>query len=166
MPPFFSSTLISRATSTPDSTRSANKLKEIYSNKFFKSRGVIANCFGQRQGSRSTSTNGASKTRFLCSRVEPWVQRVMWQVIVPFKTENYGSQADPSEESQIPICTLKMFPEETIHCIEWSRDIFGKMFTLNPQGSEESYRGQGYQGTGRPGEGNCCPDDQVSSRGL
>jgi len=26
-----------------------------------------------------------------------------------------------------------MFPEETVHCIEWSRDIFGKVFTLNPK---------------------------------
>lgn len=32
------------------------------------------------------------------------------QVIVPDKTENYGSQNDPNEESQIPHCTLKMFP--------------------------------------------------------
>lgn len=55
------------------------------------------------------------------------------QVIVPYKTENYGSQNDPNEENQIPHCTLKMFPEETVHCIEWARDIFGKMFTLNPK---------------------------------
>jgi hypothetical protein len=55
------------------------------------------------------------------------------QVIVPLKTENYGSQNDPNEEAQIPHCTLKMFPEETVHCIEWSRDIFGKIFTLNPK---------------------------------
>jgi hypothetical protein len=26
-----------------------------------------------------------------------------------------------------------MFPEETVHCIEWARDIFGKIFTLNPK---------------------------------
>ena len=55
------------------------------------------------------------------------------QVIVPFKTENYGSQNDPAEEAQIPHCTLKLFPEEAVHCIEWARDIFGKIFTLNPK---------------------------------
>lgn len=55
------------------------------------------------------------------------------QVIVPYKTQNYGSQNDPNEQAQIPHCTLKMFPEETVHCIEWSRDIFGKLFTLNPK---------------------------------
>lgn len=26
-----------------------------------------------------------------------------------------------------------MFPEDITHCIEWSRDIFGKVFTLNPK---------------------------------
>jgi hypothetical protein len=26
-----------------------------------------------------------------------------------------------------------MFPEETIHCIEWARDLFGKLFTQGPK---------------------------------
>jgi len=26
-----------------------------------------------------------------------------------------------------------MFPEEILHCIEWAKDIFGKLFTLQPQ---------------------------------
>jgi hypothetical protein len=37
------------------------------------------------------------------------------------------------EESEIPHCTLKMFPEETLHCVEWARDKFGKLFTLRPK---------------------------------
>lgn len=41
--------------------------------------------------------------------------------------------ADPEDNNEIPICTLKMFPEETIHCIEWARDHFGKMFTQIPK---------------------------------
>jgi hypothetical protein len=37
---------------------------------------------------------------------------------------------DPDDNTgEIPHCTLKMFPEETLHCVEWARDIFGKMFT-------------------------------------
>ena len=55
------------------------------------------------------------------------------QVIVPYKTETYGSKADPAEEGDIPHCTLKMFPEETLHCVEWARDIFGKTFTMKPK---------------------------------
>ena len=30
-------------------------------------------------------------------------------------------------------CTLKMFPEEALHCIEWARDRFGKLFTQRPK---------------------------------
>jgi hypothetical protein len=55
------------------------------------------------------------------------------QVIVPGKTETYSQQQDPEEETQIPHCTLKMFPEETLHCVEWARDLFGKFFTINPK---------------------------------
>jgi len=55
------------------------------------------------------------------------------QVILPYKTESYGSQNDPTEDVAIPHCTLKMFPEETLHCVEWSRDKFGKLFTQRPK---------------------------------
>lgn len=27
-----------------------------------------------------------------------------------------------------------MFPEETLHCVEWARDKFGKIFTQRPKG--------------------------------
>jgi hypothetical protein len=26
-----------------------------------------------------------------------------------------------------------MFPEETLHCVEWARDIFGKTFSMKPK---------------------------------
>jgi hypothetical protein len=26
-----------------------------------------------------------------------------------------------------------MFPEETLHCVEWAREKFGKLFTLKPK---------------------------------
>ena len=55
------------------------------------------------------------------------------QVIIPFKTESYSSQNDPEVSNDIPQCTLKMFPEEAIHCVEWARDQFGKMFTQLPK---------------------------------
>lgn len=54
------------------------------------------------------------------------------QVVLPHKTESYGSQNDPEDNTEIPHCTLKMFPEETLHCVEWARDKFGKIFTQAP----------------------------------
>jgi hypothetical protein len=55
------------------------------------------------------------------------------QIILPFKTESYSSTSDPEDNTQIPHCTLKMFPEESIHCIEWGKDIFISLFTQIPQ---------------------------------
>ena len=55
------------------------------------------------------------------------------QVVVPHKTESYGSQADPENTTDIPQCTLKMFPEETLHCVEWARDVFEKLFSQHPK---------------------------------
>lgn len=56
------------------------------------------------------------------------------QIVLPeHKTESYASQADPEDNLAIPHCTLKMFPEETLHCVEWAKDLFGQLFTLRPQ---------------------------------
>ena len=56
------------------------------------------------------------------------------QVIIPLKTENYSSQNDPDNSNdEIPQCTLKMFPEEAIHCLEWARDQLGKNFSQFPK---------------------------------
>lgn len=54
------------------------------------------------------------------------------QTVLPYKTESYGSMQDPEDNHEIPVCTLKMFPEETLHCVEWARDLFGKLFNQRP----------------------------------
>lgn len=54
-------------------------------------------------------------------------------MIIPHLTESYASRQDPVEENDIPYCTLKMFPEDTVHCLEWARDKFEKMFFLKMQ---------------------------------
>lgn len=53
------------------------------------------------------------------------------QVVVPFLTENYGASRDPPEES-IPICTLKNFPHQIEHTIQWARDGFEGLFNTQP----------------------------------
>jgi ubiquitin-activating enzyme E1 len=55
------------------------------------------------------------------------------QVILPHQTENYGQVQDAKEEHNIPVCTLKLFPEEPIHCMEWAKDRFEVLFAQNPQ---------------------------------
>lgn len=53
-------------------------------------------------------------------------------MVVPFKTESYGSSRDPVEDS-IPICTLKNFPNKIEHTIQWARDLFEGTFNQVPQ---------------------------------
>lgn len=58
------------------------------------------------------------------------------QTVAPFKTESYGDKVDPPEES-IPLCTLKNFPHQIEHCIEWARDLFEGSFTTAVQDAKK-----------------------------
>jgi ubiquitin-activating enzyme E1 len=62
------------------------------------------------------------------------------QIVVPHLTENYGATRDPPEKS-IPVCTLKNFPNQIQHTLQWARDWFEGEFK---QAAEEvnSYLGQ------------------------
>jgi ubiquitin-activating enzyme E1 len=51
------------------------------------------------------------------------------QVILPHLTESYGSTQDKGED-QIPVCTLKNFPYEISHCIQWAREQFESIFVI------------------------------------
>jgi len=42
-------------------------------------------------------------------------------------TENYGATRDPPEKS-IPVCTLKNFPNQIQHTLQWARDYFEGVF--------------------------------------
>ncbi|SBS98378.1 ubiquitin-activating enzyme E1, putative (Uba1) [Plasmodium ovale curtisi] len=49
------------------------------------------------------------------------------QIIIPFLTQSYNDSYDPPEDS-IPLCTLKHFPYDIVHTIEYARDIFQGLF--------------------------------------
>eukprot|EP00343_Euplotes_focardii_P012921 CAMPEP_0205833078 /NCGR_PEP_ID=MMETSP0206-20130828/48682_1 /ASSEMBLY_ACC=CAM_ASM_000279 /TAXON_ID=36767 /ORGANISM="Euplotes focardii, Strain TN1" /LENGTH=1012 /DNA_ID=CAMNT_0053139147 /DNA_START=84 /DNA_END=3122 /DNA_ORIENTATION=+ len=49
------------------------------------------------------------------------------QMIIPHMTQCYGDSTDPPEES-IPMCTLRNFPNQIEHTIEWGRDQFNTIF--------------------------------------
>lgn len=54
------------------------------------------------------------------------------QMVIPHKTQCYSDSQDPPEES-IPMCTLRNFPNQIEHCIEWGRDQFNTLFTDRAQ---------------------------------
>jgi ubiquitin-activating enzyme E1 len=105
----------------------------IFTDKFFEDLKVVTNALDNVQARRYVDMRCVTaKTPLLESGTLGPKGHV--QVIIPYKTESYGSQQDPQEEGEIPHCTLKMFPEETLHCVEWSRDKFGKLFSMRPKG--------------------------------
>ena len=104
----------------------------IFTDKFFEDVDVVANALDNVQARRYIDMRCVkAKTPLLESGTLGPKGHV--QVVVPYKTESYGSQEDPQDEQEIPHCTLKMFPEETLHCVEWARDKFGKLFTQKPR---------------------------------
>ncbi len=104
----------------------------IFTDKFFEDVDIVANALDNVQARRYIDMRCVkAKTPLLESGTLGPKGHV--QVVVPFKTESYGSQEDPQDEQEIPHCTLKMFPEETLHCVEWARDKFGKLFSQKPR---------------------------------
>lgn len=59
------------------------------------------------------------------------------QVVVPKQSESYASSSDPPEPT-IPVCTLKNFPYEISHTIQWGRDVFDGLFTRRPSQVNEN----------------------------
>jgi len=53
------------------------------------------------------------------------------QLVIPHLTECYADGKDPEEES-IPMCTLRNFPNQIEHCIEWGRNRFNDFFVEGP----------------------------------
>jgi len=49
------------------------------------------------------------------------------QVIIPKKTATYSEIQDPPEKG-IPMCTIRNFPNNIEHCVEWGLGIFDKIF--------------------------------------
>lgn len=105
---------------------------EIFTDKFFEDQTMVTNALDNVQARRYIDMRCVnSKIPLIESGTLGPKGHV--QVVIPYKTESYGSQEDPQEENEIPHCTLKMFPEETLHCVEWARDKFGKLFFQRPK---------------------------------
>ncbi|CAI2374261.1 unnamed protein product [Moneuplotes crassus] len=104
--------------------------ENIFNDKFWESQNYIVNAVDNR------------KARLYIDSKCVWYKRALFdsgtlgtkantQVVLPDLTECYGDHQDPEEES-IPMCTLRNFPNQIEHCIEWARNRFGELFTDKP----------------------------------
>jgi len=106
--------------------------ENIFTDKFFLSLDFVANALDNVNARRYVDSRCVANGKPLLESGTLGPKGHV-QVIIPFKTESYGSQNDPEVSNDIPQCTLKMFPEEAIHCVEWAKDQFGKKFTQLPK---------------------------------
>jgi ubiquitin-activating enzyme E1 len=60
------------------------------------------------------------------------------QIVIPGLTENYGASVDPPEK-EIPICTLKQFPYQIEHTVQWAREQFNDFFETKPMAFRDCY---------------------------
>jgi len=63
------------------------------------------------------------------------------QVIVPYQTESYGSSRDPPEKGYA-ICTIKSFPYEIEHTIQWARESFEEVLANAPSKASKYLKDQ------------------------
>jgi ribosomal protein L12E/L44/L45/RPP1/RPP2 len=104
------------------------KTEDIYDDTFFNSLNICANALDNIKA-RVYMDQRCVRTHRPLVESGTLGSKGHVQVIVPKMTENYGQVQDANEEGSIPICTLKMFPEETIHCVEWAKDRFDSLFS-------------------------------------
>ena len=107
----------------------------VYNEEFFKSLSFVANALDNVEARRYVDS--------LCVTYEkPLLEsgtlgtKGNTQVIVPHLTESYGSTNDPPEKST-PLCTLKNFPSNIDHTIQYYRDKFEEYFVNHPQNAME-----------------------------
>lgn len=58
------------------------------------------------------------------------------QVVIPFLTESYSSSHDPPEKSY-PSCTVKNFPNQIEHTLQWAREEFDNLFKNNAENASQ-----------------------------
>ncbi len=77
--------------------------------------------WARRDTCRSALARSPLLALFLQSAFLPLCPFISHKVIVPFLTESYGSSRDPPD-ADIPFCTLKSFPYNIEHTIQWARE--------------------------------------------
>ncbi|KAI0237342.1 Ubiquitin-like modifier-activating enzyme 6 [Lamellibrachia satsuma] len=102
----------------------------LYTDAFFESQNVIVNALDNVEARRYVDSRCVTTQRALLESGTMGAKGHV-QVIVPHLTESYGSQSDPPEE-EVPYCTLKSFPSQIEHCIQWARDKFESSFSQKP----------------------------------
>ncbi|CAD5225283.1 unnamed protein product [Bursaphelenchus okinawaensis] len=116
--------------------RVAPDTEEIFNDDFFEELSGVANALDNIQARRYMDSRCVYYQKPLLESGTMGAKGNT-QVVYPHITESYSSTNDPPEKD-IPICTLKNFPYEIQHTIQWARGQFEDLFT-NPAEKVNQY---------------------------
>ncbi|KAL3866603.1 hypothetical protein ACJMK2_043889 [Sinanodonta woodiana] len=102
----------------------------IYPDRFYENLDLVVNALDNVEARRYVDSRCVTSQRPLLESGTMGTKGHT-QVIVPHLTESYVSQRDPPDE-EVPYCTLKSFPANIEHCIQWARDKFESSFVHKP----------------------------------
>lgn len=105
--------------------------EKIYTNKFWSSLDVVVNALDNIPARLYVDGKCVENQRPLVESGTMGTKGNV-QVIIPHKSASYGSTRDPPEAG-IPLCTLKSFPSQIEHTIQWARDKWTTLFGLKPE---------------------------------
>eukprot|EP00697_Spironema_sp_BW2_P008026 gnl/Spiro4/22495_TR11098_c0_g2_i2.p1 gnl/Spiro4/22495_TR11098_c0_g2~~gnl/Spiro4/22495_TR11098_c0_g2_i2.p1 ORF type:complete len:643 (-),score=229.30 gnl/Spiro4/22495_TR11098_c0_g2_i2:64-1992(-) len=106
--------------------RVGKETEHIYTDDFFRSLDVVVNALDNVPARLYVDSRCVATSRPLLESGTQGTKGHV-QVILPHMTECYASTRDPPDKG-VPYCTLKSFPSNIDHCIEWARDKFESLF--------------------------------------
>lgn len=115
--------------------------KTVYTDSFFKSQTLVVNALDNVAARKFVDSRCVTNQRALLESGTMGPKGHV-QVIVPHLTESYGSTNDPPEP-EVPYCTLKSFPNNIEHTIQWAREKFSNLFELKPAGFNKFWEDNG-----------------------
>jgi ubiquitin-activating enzyme E1 len=104
--------------------------EEIYNDNFYNSLNCVANALDNVQA-RLYMDNKCVQYGLPLLESGTLGTKGNTQIIVPHLTESYGSSQDPPEKN-FPVCTIKTFPSQIEHTIQWAREEFDELFNRIP----------------------------------
>lgn len=116
---------------TPHEYKMGKDTMKIYDSTFFRNVDIVANALDNVESRLFVDS--------LCVRYnKPLLESGTMgtkgniQPIIPNLTDSYGSTQDPPEQN-IPLCTLKLFPNKFEHVVQYARDMFEGYFKRIPR---------------------------------
>ena len=113
----------------------------IYTDSFFQAQDIVVNALDNVTARMFVDSRCVSNFKPLMESGTMGAKGHV-QVILPGQTESYASQRDPPE-ADVPYCTLKSFPSQIEHTIQWARDKFTNLFSFKPAEFNKFWEKQG-----------------------